>query len=83
MTADANVVVKATLHLSPYIGAAYNLVRLYFNLSFENTLTAHAIFRGADSEDVPESRDGCDPVCKGDARYGIGGTVLAQIYGRF
>lgn len=63
MTADANVVVKATLHLSPYIGAAYNLVRLYFNLSFENTLTAHAIFRGADSEDVPESRDGCDPVC--------------------
>lgn len=63
MTADANVVVKATLHLSPYIGAAYNLVRLYFNLSFENTLTAHAIFRGADSEDVPESRDGCAPVC--------------------
>ena len=63
MTADANVVVKATLHLSPYMGAAYNLVRLYFNLSFENTLTAHAIFRGADSEDVPESRDGCDPVC--------------------
>lgn len=63
MTADANVVVKATLHLSPYIGAAYNLVRLYFNLSFENTLTAHAIFRGADSEDVTESRDGCDPVC--------------------
>lgn len=63
MTADANVVVKATLHLSPYIGAAYNLVQLYFNLSFENTLTAHAIFRGADSEDVPESRDGCDPVC--------------------
>ena len=63
MTADANVVVKATLHLSPYMGAAYNLVRLYFNLSFENTLTAHAVFRGADSEDVPESRDGCDPVC--------------------
>lgn len=63
MTADANVVVKATLHLSPYIGAAYNLVQLYFNLSFENTLTAHAIFRGADSEDVPESRDGCAPVC--------------------
>lgn len=63
MTADANIVVKATLHLSPYMGAAYNLVRLYFNLSFENTLTAHAIFRGADSEDVPESRDGCDPVC--------------------
>ena len=63
MTADANVVVKATLHLSPYMGAAYNLVQLYFNLSFENTLTAHAIFRGADSEDVPESRDGCAPVC--------------------
>ena len=63
MTADTDVVVKATLHLSPYIGAAYNLVQLYFNLSFENTLTAHAIFRGADSEDVPESRDGCDPVC--------------------
>ena len=63
MTADAEVMVKATMHISPYIAAVYDVAQLHFNLTFVDTLTAHAIIRGADSEDVPESRDGCFPVC--------------------